>query len=542
MLNHVDGSPARSAIAVGASEHGGVWSGGGPLKIHGLPPHLAQKLFLHSGGATTKPCGQCRSRWQSASGQTPAATTAAWPALSSKTPKDAACHRMLLGAGYRQSGQDSAEAIDLSTRMVTRLVGMPMQALITSDETGSTVDFQLISGGKVFSLREAIPLDAMLKDLQDAVERALGLRLNRITAFSEHDPSNKLDNSCELKKYNGKSLVLTFYDDFGDCRRFLQAMEAQAFNPKSEGFNVNWTLKAFAGEPEVRAGDVLNFLQTLEVPEGKTVEFMQIFGRLTSMAEQWNMFCLALLQHFDPGLRTFKHFMCQHWLHLAKDSVTQKVPQSPPPVFLPRLSERAAVIDAKMFSVDGCFPAMFPHNLQLTLKLNDVDCTRHSMLVCATLNFDWFSDQWVEKYKEAVQKDTELEQGEALKRHDVVRMVHVQLRLSCEFRVVEVEGKLHIPLLQCAAKLLQWHLEEVTQESRDLELQHMLNDLLADAKKEVQQLGMRGVLMLVHLSSSHTQDDLRLCLSLSDTSVRFILCYPEGAPEAAATTDAGAPK
>ena len=82
------------------------------------------------------------------------------------------------GAGYHQSGQNLAEAMGLSrTRMVARLAGMPVQALITTDETGSTVDDQLISGEKLFRLRQPLALDATLKDLEKAVERALGLTL-----------------------------------------------------------------------------------------------------------------------------------------------------------------------------------------------------------------------------------------------------------------------------------------------------------------------------------------------------------------------------
>ncbi|CAE7244301.1 unnamed protein product [Symbiodinium sp. CCMP2456] len=456
------------------------------------------------------------------------------------------------GAGYRQPGQDLAEAADLSraaSRMVARFAGTPIQAFITTDEKGSTVDFGLLSGDRLFSLRQPLASDAMLKDLEVAVASALGLRLNIVSAFSQRDPSNPIEKSCDLKEYNGESLVLTFYDDFGDCRRFLKAMTAEAFNPRSEGFHVKWTLKAFARKPEVRAGEVLDLLQSdkhgPEVPEGMVREFMQIFGRLTSMAEKWNHFHLELLQNFDPGTKTLKHHLCQHWLQLAKDSVTQKVPPRPPPVILLCWNERAAVRGMDLFTVDGSFPEMFPRNLQNSLRLSDVDGrSQRSMLMIASLNADWFTGlpwkelcaphpinksrlgQWAEKCEEAVKKDKEMKQGEPLERDDVVRMMHVQLRLSCRFRVVEVEGELHMPLLRCAAALLQWHLKEVTQGVGGLELEHVLKGLLADAKKEVQP-GMRGVLILVWLSSSHAPDDLKLCWS--QNSVRFILCYPEGA-------------
>ena len=454
------------------------------------------------------------------------------------------------GAGYRQFGSDLAEAMDLSraaSRIVARFAGTPIQAFVTTGEKGSTVDFALLSGDKLFSLRQPLASDAMLKDLELAVANALGLRLNIVSAFSKRDPSNPLENSCDLKQCNGESLVLTFYDDFGDCRRFLKAMAAESFNPRSKGFHDKWTLKAVSGKPEVRAGEVLDLLQSdkhgPEVPEGMGREFMQIFGRLTSMAEKWKWFHLKLLQDY-PGMKSLKHDLCQHWLQLAKDSVTQKVPQRPPPVMLLCWNERAAIGGMDLFTVDGSFPA---RSLQHSLRVNGVDGrSQRSMLMSASLNADWFTGlpwkelcalhpinksrlgQWAEKFEEAVKKDEEMKQGEPLKRDDVVRMMHVQLRLSCRFHVVEVEGELHIPLLRCVAALLQWHLKEVIQEIGGLELERVLKGLVADAKKELQP-GMRGVLILVWLPSSHAPDDRKLFRRLSQNSVRFILCYPEGA-------------
>ena len=40
----------------------------------------------------------------------------------------------------------------------------------------------------------------------------------------------------------------------------------------------------------------------------------------------------------------------------------------------------------------------------------------------------------MEKYEEAVKKDTDMEQGEQLDPEDVVRMMHVQLRFVLRFR------------------------------------------------------------------------------------------------------------
>ena len=54
---------------------------------------------------------------------------------------------------------------------MARLAGMPIQAVITTDEKGSTVNFALLSG-YCFSLRQ--PLASKLKDLELAVASALG--------------------------------------------------------------------------------------------------------------------------------------------------------------------------------------------------------------------------------------------------------------------------------------------------------------------------------------------------------------------------------
>ena len=100
---------------------------------------------------------------------------------------------------------------------------------------------------------------------------------------------------------------------------------------------------------------------------------------------------------------------------------------------------------------------------------------------------------------------------------------------ACGFRVVEVEGKLHLALLRKGAALLQWHLEEVNQRTGGLE-EHVLTSLIAHGKAQMQPC-MRRVLMLECLSSGHTPVDLNLCRRLSSNSVRFILGHLEEHPK-----------
>ena len=476
------------------------------------------------------------------------------PALSSETPKERSLPQDAPGqlqtpqvAQFPPSIEAGAGDTGFTAEaMVARLAGMPIQAVITTDEKGSTVNFALLSG-YCFSLRQ--PLASKLKDLKDlelAVASALGLRLTMCAFSTTRDPSNLLQNSCDLKEYNAESLVLRFYDDFGDCRRFLKAMAEETFKPRTEGLQIKWTLRAVSGEPEVSAGEVHDLLQEdkygPEVPEGMAREFMQVFGRLTSMAEDWLFFRLEFLQNYPMEYRFFKHELTEHWLLLAKDSVTQKVPQRADPVFFLCLGDDLSVRGLDVFTADNRYPAIFRHSKRELRSLLGHSWGRNerSMLVFASLNADYFTGlpwkelwsprkihnsrlgQWVEKYEEAVKKDTDMEQGEQLDPEDVVRMMHVQLRLSCGFGVVEVEGELHIQLLRSAATLLQWHLKEVTHGMGVGGLE--LEPVLKDAMREVQD-GMRGVLILVRLSSSHAPADLRLCWRLSKDSVRFILCY-----------------
>ena len=57
----------------------------------------------------------------------------------------------------------------------------------------------------------------------------------------------------------------------------------------------------------------------LEIRSKSHCQFVEISGYLTSLGESWNMMNLALLQNFDPGLKTFKHCLCQHWINIAHD-------------------------------------------------------------------------------------------------------------------------------------------------------------------------------------------------------------------------------
>ena len=240
------------------------------------------------------------------------------------------------------------------------------------------------------------------------------------------------------------------------CRKHLAAMADAASNPKSAQFNRSWTAKT---APEVDNLQSMRVLESWGMSDGvASIKFMKVYSHLVSPAEEWNMFNLALMQNFDPGLKTLKHEMCQHWLEVAQVSATERVSRLPAPLVLMCRSERGAVIDCTGFSIDPTrlqFPANFSKELQYSLHLNDkharsgAAALRHLVLSSA-------SQEWEEERKgmsnEVMQEAFRVHvQNEELlspppSQEDLVRMAHAQLRLSCGL-VPEVEGRLAQPLL-----------------------------------------------------------------------------------------------
>ena len=210
---------------------------------------------------------------------------------------------------------------------------------------------------------------------------------------------------------------------------------------------------------------------------------MRVVGRLTSVAETWNMLNLALLMNFDLGLKTFKHAVGENWLQVAQQAATQKVPADPLPLVVLRSNEIGNIIGMILVSVDGAYPESFDEHLQVSLGLSDIR-PGHSLgeLLWAVASLEFDTDD--------TQTSSEVIQAAAARRNadvtlhphpspeDVVRMAHVQLLLSCNFGSVEVEQHLPPNLVQYVADLLRWHLTVLRfdHRSEELSVEHFTDD------------------------------------------------------------------
>ena len=72
----------------------------------------------------------------------------------------------------------------------------------------------------------------------------------------------------------------------------------------------------------------------LEIHSKSHCQFVEIFGSLTSLGESWNMMNLALLQNFDPGLKTVKHCLFEHWIIIARARATSMISRDVSPIAL----------------------------------------------------------------------------------------------------------------------------------------------------------------------------------------------------------------
>ena len=143
-------------------------------------------------------------------------------------------------------------------------------------------------------------------------------------------------------------------------------MEAGAFDPQSEHFDLGWTVPT---RPEVCEEKTKEPLGSY-VSEDFHLPFVRVFGRLSQEAETWNMLNLALLQTYDPGLKALKHFFYQLWIRIVKDTVTEKVPDEPEPFFVLKKNAGGYVFGMVLIGVD--FPAVFDRELKNALRLADI--------------------------------------------------------------------------------------------------------------------------------------------------------------------------
>ena len=182
-------------------------------------------------------------------------------------------------------------------------------------------------------------LERVLRDLHGPMFRCRPW--SRVLFYTEEEPSKALGLQLQLGTF--ASLVIKHGDleawlyTFPDTGKFLEAMQGDRFDPRSPNFQVAWTAGSapplFADKAECLVHEVLS---GSPIHEDSGPHLVQIFGKLTSLGEQWNNLNLRLLQNFDPGLKTFKHCVCQHWLELARVAATSMISEATPILLLKR--------------------------------------------------------------------------------------------------------------------------------------------------------------------------------------------------------------
>lgn len=175
------------------------------------------------------------------------------------------------------------------------------------------------------------------------------------------------------------------------------------------------------------------------------------------MGEQLDSLLFSPLQDFNPGLRTFKHCVCQHWLELARVAATSMISEATPILLLKRDDDGDM---AGCSVIRGGFPGNFDPALQNALRVCDLRprfCW--SEVSHALLSLDWNPQEGLAKLQNLKTKSAK-EPGEfaALQDHEVCQMVHVQLRLSC-CGVAKVKGSIKEACVKILAELLAYKLK-----------------------------------------------------------------------------------
>ena len=320
-----------------------------------------------------------------------------------------------------------------------------------SDDGRLDVECASMAGGRLCAA--SLPHKSTVEDVVEALKPQLGLPK---AYFDVYVAGEIILDRCQLA-CSHKELIIS-EDSLGPPRKFLAALSKKAFDPNSHHFDQKWTERT---APDVDQAEVARFLEDLGLSSHEeAVRLMRVLGCLTSIAESWNMFNLEYLQKFEPGIKTFKHALCEHWLHVARNAAKQKVSRDPGPLFLPCLDGRGCIFRVSLFGADAAFPQSVGRPLQGSLSKANVRPQHRLgelMLASASLDSDAseISSEVVREAFRSWQLDVVLEPRPSPE--DVVRMAHVQLLLSCNVGPVEVEGNLPANLVQHVAAALRWH-------------------------------------------------------------------------------------
>ena len=183
---------------------------------------------------------------------------------------------------------------------------------------------------------------------------------------------------------------------------------------------------------------------------------IEIFGHLTSLGEHWNMMSLPMLQNFDPGLKTFKQFLCQHWMDIAGVRATSMISRD----------------------TGGSFPSSFDRNLKHSLELHGqvpfFDWTQVSRVL---VSLDWnFQKNDIPSFEDVLMTahNSDRLRGKfaGFLEQENLQMIHVQLALSC-CGVARVDGPINAAWVDMLAELLCYRLMiEKSEEIDSLQIDH----------------------------------------------------------------------
>ena len=347
---------------------------------------------------------------------------------------------------------------------------------------------------------------------------------SRLLFYTENEPSRPLNPNLQMDAFH--SLVIkrgdveAFLDKFPHVGKFLEAMASNKFDPKSPNFDIRWTA---AQRPEVNAEHfVQEFLSGLPAHADSGLHFVQIFGKLTALGEDWRMLDLALLQSFDHGLKRFKHCVSQHWLELARVAATSMISEAIPIIFpatlLLKMNDRGYAVDCSLIGHD--FPSNFDRSFIDSLMLNHRRPNVKWRDVAHTLlTLDWSPEEGISSLQGLLNKiQQEPCEFASLKHQEVSQMLHLQLRLSC-CRVAEVKGPINQACVKMLAELLAYKLKILKFQSV-LDLKTQMSGFEADANH-------RGTLVLVTDLPASTG-------KIFGWAHRMVLCYNAEGQNAAA--------
>ena len=345
---------------------------------------------------------------------------------------------------------------------------------------------------------------------------------SQLLFYSAHEPWEALDPTMKFAPgslFVKDASMEAWLHTFPETGKFLEAMQDSKFHPSSADFDIHWTAKSAPSVPTQKAQQLVEevFNGPSNGPQNRQ-DFVRIFGKLTASGESWNMFSLQLLQNYDPGLKKFKHYVCQHWLELARDAATSMIPTAAEatPIFLLKRNCYGSVYGCCV--IGNAFPDSFnDRNFQQSLLLCDLKpSTLWGNVSTALVALDWNQEEGSACLQDLLEKAAdEADEFATLTKDEVCQMVHVQLRLSC-CGVARVKGPINEACVKMIAKLLAYKLKILKfQSSLDLEAQ------LGDFKLEAQH---RGTLVLV--------TDVPFSIGQIFAQHRTILCYKAKEPTA----------